>query len=67
MVKFYYVFFIFRVVGGMIKVFMEFFFKNWVIYSFLVSDLDYWVWLILLYIEYELILENIFFYIRLLE
>lgn len=67
MVKFYYVLSTFRVVGGMIKVFMELSSKNWAIHSPLVSDSDYWARPILPYTEHELILENIPLYIRPLE
>lgn len=55
MVKFYYVLSTFRVVGGMIKVFME------------LSSKDYWARPIWPYTEHELILENIPLYIRPLE
>lgn len=64
MVKFYYILSTFRVVGGMIKVFMELSSKNWAIHSPLVSDSDYWARPIWPYTEHELILENIPLYIR---
>lgn len=67
MVKFYYVLSTFRVVGGMIKVFMELSSKNWAIHSPFVSDSDYWARPIWPYTEHELILENIPLYIRPLE